>query len=274
MKHKIVYRHISVTSALISALFMSILLYSEQTQHTSPDIHHPGPDNANFTASPFTLPKGRCYVETFPLWTQITECPIGKTYHCSYLIRVGLTDYIELRLLGNGLTHIENNSSHATTGFSPFNAGFKIHLWGKQEMHWIPSVGFEAYIVTPLASKDLKEGTQFACTSMFDLRCSNGLLLEWNIGAYTQSVQPCKNKRDLYFLLEWSLQQDITHSLSLFFEGAYRSALYPKITEMLLFGAGFISYITNTVAIFGSYNWSALHKTQGELANFGFALAF
>ncbi|HML19674.1 MAG TPA: hypothetical protein PKD74_03810 [Candidatus Dependentiae bacterium] len=109
---------------------------------------------------------------------------------------------------------------------------------------------------------------------MFDLRCTDGLLLEWNIGAYTQSLQPFKNKRDLYFLLEWSLQQDITHSISLFFEGAYRSALYPKITETLLLGAGFISYITDTVAIYGSYNWSALHKTQGELANFGFALAF
>jgi len=268
MKHRIVYLSIAT---IITA---STYTHTPINQKPAPDVRHPGPDNANFTASSFTLPKGRCYVETFPLWAQITECPTEKTYYCSYLIRVGLTDYMELRLLGNGLTHIDTNSSRTITGFSPFNAGLKVHLWGNRDTHWIPSAGLEAYIVTPLASKDLKEGTQFACTSIFDLRCTDGLLLEWNIGAYTQSLQPFKNKRDLYFLLEWSLQQDITHSISLFFEGAYRSALYPKITETLLLGAGFISYITNTVAIYGSYNWSALHKTQGELANFGFALAF
>ncbi|HML19564.1 MAG TPA: hypothetical protein PKD74_03215 [Candidatus Dependentiae bacterium] len=153
MKHRIVY--LSIATIITSSTYT----HTPISQKPAPDIRHPGPDNANFTASSFTLPKGRCYVETFPLWAQITECPTEKTYYCSYLIRVGLTDYMELRLFGNGLTHIENNSSRAITGFSPFNAGLKIHLWGERDTHWIPSAGLELDIVTPLASKDVNLST-------------------------------------------------------------------------------------------------------------------
>jgi hypothetical protein len=270
MKHRIVYQSIYVS--IIAILISSTYSYPHMAPKPAPDIRHPGPDNANFTASSFTLPKGRSYIESFPLWVEIIEYPKEKIFYNLYLLRVGLTDRVELRCMGYGLTHTVSNSSHST-GFSPVNVGFKVNLWGNPDTHWIPSVGFEAYVVTPLASKDLKEGTQLACTSMFDLRCSDSLLIEWNISAYTQSL-PFKNRRDLYFLLEWAVQQDITPSISLFFEGAYRSALYPTITEALLLGAGFISYITDTIAIFGSYNWSALHTTKGELANLGFALAF
>ncbi|MBM4021311.1 MAG: hypothetical protein FJ284_03555 [Planctomycetes bacterium] len=49
------------------------------------DIASPGPDSANFPNSPFTLPKGRSYVETIPCacsssGTSATTAPGATTF--------------------------------------------------------------------------------------------------------------------------------------------------------------------------------------------------
>ena len=81
------------------------------------DIREPGPDTANFPNSPFTLPQGRLYVETSPVFISGPSRGTPPTYNAEFLIRYGLTDRVELRLFGNGPTFERGRSG--SNGFGP-----------------------------------------------------------------------------------------------------------------------------------------------------------
>ena len=257
-------------------LHLAIILIIATNIHTghSPDITNPGPDTASFPTSPFTLPKGRGYFENFPLYMYLPGNHEPRTYYWPYLLRIGLTDYLEFRLTGQGLTNIAAHSRQKNlTGLSPVSFGIKVHAWGTQEWLRTPSAGFEFYIIPPIASKNLRDSTQFIINSLWDIKFREGLVFEMNIGAYSRSLLPIK-KRAVYTLINWSLQQEITEHLGLFFEGLYTSPNYPTYPPTLLLGVGFESFITKRIAIYGSYNWSVIHTGNPELANLGFAVAF
>ena len=235
-----------------------------------PDITNPGPDTANFPTSPFNLPKGRAYYENFPLTFELPDNGAPYTYSWPFLLRIGMTDFLEFRLIGQGLTHL---SADKITGFSPLGIGLKAHLWGDQDWRWAPSAGIEVYVVPPIASKQLRDGTQFIINGLFDHKLSERLAFEWNLGVYGRGLLPIK-KRAAYALINWSLQCKITEPLSLFFEGLFSKANYPLYPANLILGAGFISTVHKRLCIYGSYNWPVFYKRNSDLANLGFAVAF
>ena len=61
-------------------------------------------------------------------------------YLWPYLLRYGLTDDVELRLLGNGVTSVFG--SDPTSGFSPTVIDMKVHLWDGNE-RFIPASSLE-----------------------------------------------------------------------------------------------------------------------------------
>ena len=189
-------------------------------------------------------------------------------------MRIALTDFLEFRLTGQGLTHIPaDNCQNKVTGFSPLSFGFKTHLWGTQDWRYLPSAGIEVYMVTSIASKKLKDGTQFIINTLFDHKLSESLVLEWNLGVYSRNMLPIK-KRAVYALINWSLQQEITKHMGLFLEGLYSTSNCPLYPANLLLGAGFLSYLTKRICIYGSYNWAIRPNRNSDLANLGFAVAF
>lgn len=241
--------------------------YSQQRDTTKPDITNPGPDTANFPMSPYTLPQGRVYWENFPIYFDIHKNRETHTYYWPYLLRIGLTDRLELRFSGQGIT-----STHRNLGFWPLEIGFKVHIWGTPDTRWIPSFGIESSIITEIASKKFRNGTQFGINALFFQTFTKRLSLEWNVGTYSVSVQKSR-ERKFIALINWALEYDISENIGLFFEGQYNSRQYPKYPDSFLLGAGFISTLTQRICIFGSYNWQVLNHGNDN-ANLGFAVAF
>ena len=238
---------------------------------SEPDITFPGPDTANFPLSPFCLPKGRVYWENFPLNFYVFPDHSSYQYYWPYLLRFGLTDNVELRFSGDGLTAIDTHNAHGI-GLSPVEIGFKVHIWGTPDIRWIPSIGLETALITKLASKQFRDNTQCRILAIFFHSFSPKLSLEWNIGTYSTSFTN-RTKRTFIALVEWALQTDLHKRLGFFFEGHYNSGNQMFLPAVLLLGAGFISNLTKRICIYGSYNWPLLKK-NAELVNVGFAAAF
>lgn len=238
---------------------------------SGPDILFPGPDTENFPISPFCLPQGRIYFENFPLDFDLYKYTEEHTYYWPYLLRFGLGHHCELRFTGQGLT-AQALSQQKKTGFWPLEISFKAHLCGDPDIYWIPSVGIETSLVTKIASKNFRIGTQFTCNALFFHSFSKQLSLEWNIGTYSIPILH-KQKRKFLALITWALEYDISDNIGLFFEGWYNSHYFPQYPDSFLLGAGFISNLTKRVCIYGSYNWQVL-KHGADLANLGFAVAF
>jgi len=254
-------------------MFATVLTANAVNNITGPDIIHPGPDTENFPLSPFTLQQGRVYWENYPLYFELPDATKQYNYYWPFLLRIGVTSIMELRFSGLGLT-AKNASSPAKsiTGFSPVEFGIKLHVYGTPEMRWAPSCGIEAAIIPPVASKNLKDGTQCRITALFYHTLMEKLSLEWNIGTYSLTTTP-DQKRSFFALACWALQYDIHEHIGLFFQGRYSSAKQPLYPTTLLLGAGFLSNITKRVCIYGSYNWPVFKKGF-DVANLGFALAF
>ncbi len=260
----------SIDIALLdSTLYMSTIVASE------PDITNPGPDTASFPAGPFNLPKGRAYYENFPLTFEVPETSaMPSIYNWPFLLRVAMTDSVEFRLSGQGFTSTAGNTcTTKIIGFNPLNIGIKCHLWGTPDWFLAPSAGIELYLTAPLASRTFNKGTQFIINMIFGHNFSHDLTLEWNLGLY--SYTPLyKHTRKVYTILDWALQKKLSSSLAFFLEGFYQSPQRSLKPANLLLGAGFISYLTRRICIFGSYDWTVFNRVHGDLIAVGFAVAF
>ena len=114
------------------------------------DITDPGPDTANFPNSPLTLPKGRSYIETIP-GTYSLAGPDGTpaSWSCPFMMRTGLTDNCEFRLISQGPTVVGATAdSPEIDGFAPLTFDLKMHLWGDKDQLYMPIVGVEVFVVT------------------------------------------------------------------------------------------------------------------------------
>lgn len=239
-----------------------------------PSITWPGPDMSNVTTSPFTLPKGRGYFENAPLYFGVGNKHMSMSYNWPFLVRIGLTDFLEFRVLGNGLTKsCTGVCPRSTVGFSPLLFGLKAYVFGDPEVLGEPNLGVEFDVVTPIASDALKGDTQFIVSLLADQKLSESVNLEWNVSMYTRSLKPIK-RRGCCALLEGVLQKSVCEKLILFAQAAYGSA--PRILYHggLFIGLGFQSNVTKRLCLYGSYNWAVIGKTSQDIANLGFTVAF
>lgn len=134
---------------------------------SEPDIANPGPDLANFPNSAFTLPQGRAYMELSPFTFYGSATGQSVQYNFEYLLRYGVTDDIELRLFGNGVSW--NGGEKPAWGFAPLAFDTKIQMWTEKPEYFIPAAGFEAYLQTEwLGNAPFNGGTQPSFMFNFD----------------------------------------------------------------------------------------------------------
>lgn len=241
----------------------------------APTIHDPGPDTVNFPTSPYTLPKGRAYVENFPLGWQLEGNDDPAVYNWSFLFRYGLTDDIEFRVLGNGLTKVyQSQDSPSRLGFSPLIIGCKIHLSGKEEILWIPGFGVEFYVQTTAASDFLKAGTQPIVNFLFKHTFPHEWDLEWNAGMFGRQLPGPAKRRNLYGLIEWALEKSLNHNFLILTHGYYGTPCEPYFSSQLVAGIGFEVTPTDRTSVYGNVNWSLLSTGNPVLVYVGCAFAF
>jgi len=241
------------------------------------DIASPGPDTANFPNSPFTLPKGRSYIETAPgTYSLPGSDGTPGIWSWPFMMRTGLTDACELRIIGQGPTVVAaSGPDPGYDGFAPLAFDLKVHLWGDQEMLWWPSVGVELYVVTGIASRPFQVGTEPAMELLFDHRLPGDWLLEWNVGVYGFGGPGIPTALSLPDLgMQWALQKQVTPRFAAFAQGFYNAAGIPFFPSDLVVGMGCQWNLTQRLAVYTSYNWSVDGEGSPSGGISGFAYAY
>lgn len=156
-------------------------LVDEKTSPSEPDISKPGADFGDYPNSAYTLPKGRAYLEFAPMSYQGPDRHNSASNSTAYLLRYGITDDVEFRLTGSGLTSVFDPRT-TVTGFAPLIVDTKIHLWDDKIENLIPAASFEAFIQTNLASPEFQAGFQPSVNLNLDFPFTKNTNVEMTFG--------------------------------------------------------------------------------------------
>ena len=251
---------------------------------SEPDIANPGPDLANFPNSAFTLPQGRAYMELSPFtfYGSATGQPVQ--YNFEYLLRYGVTDDIELRLFGNGVSW--NGGQKTSWGFAPLAFDTKIQMWTEKPEYFIPAAGFEAYLQTEwLGNAPFNGGTQPSFMFNFDQSLPYEIDFEYNLG--TTRVQTYQGKNEWELSFQWAFQRDLfNRDFAVFIHGFYNAMSLPRLPNIRLpyppssnltqnaVGTGFIWTANKRLAIYGQVSGGTTKYTPSTISMLGFAVSF
>jgi hypothetical protein len=240
------------------------------------DIASPGPDTANFPNSPFTLPKGRSYIETLPGTFSLSGSDgTPAAWSWPFLIRTGLTDTCEFRILSQGPTVVGATSlTPVLDGFAPLVFDMKFHLWGDKDLLYVPAVGVEVFVQTGLASKPFQVGTEPGMSLLVDHKLPGDWLFEWNIGLYGQGGGALPAELSVPDLgAQWALQKQLSENIAVFYQGFYNAAGIPFFPSDIVSGLGMQWNLSQRFAVFTSYNWSldAVGSQSGGYSGFAYA---
>lgn len=255
-----------------------------------PDISEPGPDMGDFPNSAFTLKKGRSYVEFSPATYSARNSKNAATYSTPFLLRYGVTDDVEFRLIGNGITTVSDPTPSTGVGVLVFDT--KIHMWDDKMEYFIPAASFEAFLQTDLGSPVYQSGTQPSININMDFPFTDDTNFELTVG-YSGSLMtvaflrgaplPLDVRRrgemeipvNTYtFSLQWALEQDITDQFQLFLHGYYNQPIESPYGASVVVGTGFFYELNQRTIFFGSLNAGLSDIPAPVQAQFGLALAF
>ncbi len=220
-------------------------------------IRDPGPDTADFPNSPFTLPQGGVYVETSPVYFESAVRNVSPpTYTWEYLLRFGLTDHVEFRLYGNGLTVLipPDGAPPGTgeVGFSPIVFDSKIHFWDQGDGGWMPATGIEVYVQSDFGSPSLQQGTQPGVMMLFDWAITERVTFELNAGVVSQVT---RTDTLVYTdAIQFSLGREFGEDLEIFIHGFQGQPALPRGQSESAIGGGFKRVIGDRWVLFGSWN--------------------
>lgn len=257
----------------------------------SPDISKPGPDMGDFPNSAFTLPKGRIYFELAPFTLVAADHFTPAAYSVPFLFRYGLTNDVEFRLYGNGVTDVFGKDG--TTGFTPLIFDLKVHMWDDKKKWLIPAASLEVFIQTNMASPKFRGGVQPSVSLNFDLPITKKINAEWSLGyASVQDAVDIRTGRrfvprhgfivDTFqkanlnvnqFSAQWALEYELTEKLQLFMHGYYNGAIFLQQGGGTVLGAGFFWQQTKRLVWFGSCNAGLDNVVAPIGGQLGFAFA-
>ncbi|MGE5192179.1 MAG: transporter [Deltaproteobacteria bacterium] len=259
---------------------------------TWPDISEPGPDMGDFPNSAATLPKGRAYAEFSPVTLINASRHSPPAYFTQYLLRYGLTDAVEFRVFGNGITSV--GGPRPTTGFSPLNLDLKIHLWDDRKEWLIPAMSFEAYLQTTWGSSQFTSGYQPSLGLNFDLPITKKINLEWTLSYHGVQQAININTREIFipglnflipgihrtinrnfnqFAAQWAIEYEVNDQLELFFHGFHNQAFLSNIGRGEMIGVGGFWKFNSRFKAFGSINTGLSPSLPSVAAQLGLAVA-
>ena len=227
-----------------------------------------GADLANFPNSAFTLPQGRAYVEASPVnYSGKSANGTPAQYSAGYLLRYGLTDDLELRLMSSGFTIVDDEEK--TSGMSPQTFDFKWHLMDANEAANLPAIGVEFSVQTDWAHSVFRNGTNPALSLNFDQKLPLDIDFEYNVGFVSQHLESGEAQYQL--ALSWALQRNVYQDIDIFVNG-YTNTAAGLTTSAIGGGAQWIPI--ERLAIFANVSAGLTVSTPSIFSLVGFAVAF
>ena len=268
-------------------------LLVDEAVASEPDITKPGPDMGDYPNSAFTLPKGRAYVEMAPFTIATADAENPASYNWPFMLRFGLTDDVELRLIGSGLTSVYSQPD-TIVGFSPLILDAKVHLWDDQMSRLIPAASLEVYIQTNWGSPDFQGGVQSSLNLNLDFPVTKKTNIEMTFG-YTgvqdavrvltgarfiprfNHLVPTVHKENLnvnQFSYQWAIEHQLTERFQVFVHGYYNGPILLQSGPGTVIGIGYFYQMTKRSTVFNSYN-AAVDETAAPFSSqLGIAFAF
>lgn len=260
---------------------------------SEPDIAKPGPDMGDYPNSAFTLPKGRAYVEFAPFTYQTADANNPASYNWPFMLRYGITDNVEFRLIGSGLTAVYPPGD-TTIGFAPLILDTKVHLWNDKMDMLIPAASLEVYIQTNWGSPAFQGGVQPSLNLNLDFPFTQKTNVEMTFG-YT-GVQdavgvltgtrfiprfnhkvPIIHRENLnvnQFSYQWAIEHQVTTQLQVFLHGYYNGPVLFQSGPGSVVGVGYFYQLSSRSTLFNSYN-AAIDQTAAPFSTqLGMAFAF
>lgn len=234
---------------------------------SEPSIKSAGADLANFPNSAFTLPQGQAYVEVSPVNYSGSNASSPSQYSAGYLLRYGLFDDLELRLMSSGITVVDD--AQKTTGMSAQTFDFKWHLIDADEESNLPAVGLEFALQTNLASRAFQGGTNPSLSLNFDQRLPYEIDFEYNLGFVSQQTELGQSQYQL--ALSWAFQREIVTDVAVFVNG-YTNTANGLTTSAIGGGAQWIPI--ERLALFANVSGGVTKTTPSIYSLVGFAVAF
>lgn len=242
-------------------------LFADEQSGAKADIRSPGPDLANFPNSAFTLPKGRVYAEVAPFnYSKRSGDGSPAQFNAGYLLRYGLTDDFELRLMSDGYTSVRGPGA---SGMAPQVLDFKWHVRDEDKDRFLPAFGLEVALQTNWAKRALRGGTQPAISLNFDQTLPFDVAFEYNLGAFSQNSDA--GKRQVQAALSWAFQKEVVADVAVFVNG-YTNTGQGACTSAV--GGGMQWAPCSRFAMFTNLSGGMTQATPKFSALLGFALAF
>jgi hypothetical protein len=200
-------------------------VFGQSDDREWPDIKNPGLDLGDFPNSAYTIPAGTCQVEFAPFGILGADRESQPEINMQFLLRFGLTDDVEFRVMGNGLTW--NYTDPQFVGYSPLTLDGKVHLWDEKREWFLPATSLEVALTTDWGSKELSSGYQPTVSLNNDFALSETLNLEWTLG-YGEVIGTLSTRSQNNALLtgnvnqvffQWSLGKELTEKLQVFVTG-------------------------------------------------------
>lgn len=235
----------------------------ETTPASEPNISEPGPDLGDFPNSAYTLPQGRIYVEFAPLTLQTANRENSAAYGFPFLLRYGITDDVELRLISYGLASIFN-PGNTVSGFAPLIIDTKVHLWNARREQLIPAASLEVYIQTNLATKSFQGGVEpslnlnldFPLTEMTNIQMTFGYTGVRDNALSNQIPGGPNITANVYqFSYQWAVERQLNDSFQVFLHGYYNGTVYLQSGPGTVLGTGWFYKVSTRLMLFSSYNF-------------------
>jgi hypothetical protein len=259
---------------------------------SEPDISEPGPDMGDYPNSAFTLPKGRAYIEFAPLNLQTADRYNSASYNAPFLLRYGITDDVELRLIGSGITTVFD-PGNTLSGFSPLIIDTKIHMWDDRMEQMIPAASLEVYVQTNWGSPAFQSGVEPSINLNLDFPVTEKTNIEMTFG-YT-GIQdalfvvtgdrffprlghkiPKLHQANLnvnQFSYQWAIEQQVTEKFQIFVHGYFNGPVYLQSGPGKVIGTGWFYRVSKRSMIFSSYNAGMDSSTAPFTTQLGVAFA-
>ena len=234
----------------------------------TPDITQPGPDLGDFPNSAFTLPRGGIYIEQAPFTLQTGNRQVAAGYTWPFLLRFGLTDDVEFRVFGNGLT--STFGTGGTTGFAPLALDLKVHLWNDRMEVWRPAASLEVFVLTTWGARNLSGGTQPSLNLNLDFPLSEATNIEMTF-SYTGVQAADLNANQ--FSYQWAVEQQVTERFQVFVHGFYSGPIPFESGSGVVIGIGYFYQLSDRWMAFNSYNAGLTSAAPPFSTQFGVAVA-
>lgn len=227
-----------------------------------------GADLANFPNSAFTVPQGRAYVEVSAVnFSGENPNNAPQQYSAGYLLRYGLLDDLELRLISNGFTMV--NDENKTRGIGAQIFDLKWHVFDENQNANLPAIGVEFSVQTDFAHRAFQNGVNPALSLNFDQTLPFDIAFEYNVGFILQHLESGEAQYQL--ALAWALQRNVYEDIDIFVNG-YTNTAAGLTTSAIGGGTQWIPI--ERLAFFANVSAGLTASTPSIFSLIGFAAAF